>query len=425
MRPRIPDRQSVSLLVLALAVFCTGAGFPAGAKRPASVQVPANPQIPPLRHEVRVVNVEVPVRVYKGETFVNNLTLGDFEVLEDGIPQDVEAVYLIDKTTIARREESRPFSPETARSFYLLFVLYEYNPRIREAVGIFVNQVLRPDDRLFIVTPRTTYRMKPDLLAAAPKDKIADQLTGLIRKDILAGDLAYRSILSRLKRMSGSKVRPIESQLIDPSDLADMGFNSEEEFLMQLRADLAQLEDLRRIDEAQLFNFAEHLKTVGGQKHVFLFYQREFTPTLDKGRQLGYVNDPVLAQFSADLAGYHQKMSAVAVERLKKACADSQVTVSFLYLTTVPTDIGRDQMEERSWDVFQAFSGMAQATGGVVSSSSNTAALMERAAAAAESYYLLYYSPKDKTPDGKFRTIEVRTKPDGLRVVHLAGYTAR
>lgn len=106
--------------------------------------------------------------------------------------------------------------------------------------------------------------MKADLLAAAPKDRIADQLTGLIRKDILAGDLAYRSLLSRLKQMSGSKVRPIEGQMVDPSDLADMGFNSEEEFLMQMRAALAQLEDLRRIDEAGLFNFAEHLKDVGG-----------------------------------------------------------------------------------------------------------------------------------------------------------------
>lgn len=148
-------------------------------------------------------------------------------------------------------------------------------------------------------------------------------------------------------------------------------------------------------------------------------------PTLDKGRQLGHINDPVLAQLSADLNSYHQKMSAAAVDRLKKACADSSVTMNFLYLTTVPTDISRDQMEERSWDVFQAFSGIAQATGGVVSSSSNTAALMERAAAATESYYLLYYSPKDKTADGKFRTIEVRTKQNGLRIIHLAGYTAK
>lgn len=87
MRPGIFDRPSISLLVLALAVLSTGAGFPAGAQRPAAVQATANPQIPPLQHEVRVVNIEVPVRVYKGEAFVDSLTLGDFEVLENGIPR--------------------------------------------------------------------------------------------------------------------------------------------------------------------------------------------------------------------------------------------------------------------------------------------------------------------------------------------------
>ena len=37
-----------------------------------------------LAHETIVVNVEVPVRVFKGGTFVDNLIIDDFEVYEDG-----------------------------------------------------------------------------------------------------------------------------------------------------------------------------------------------------------------------------------------------------------------------------------------------------------------------------------------------------
>jgi hypothetical protein len=106
-------------------------------------------------------------------------------------------------------------------------------------------------------------------------------------------------------------------------------------------------------------------------------------------------------------------------------CAGNSVTINFLYLTTAPTDISRDQMEERQWDVYEIFSGMAQATGGVISSSSNSAALMEKAASASENYYLLYYSPKDKMTDGKFRKIEVKIKNGSYRVEHVAGYLAK
>ncbi|MCJ7611446.1 MAG: hypothetical protein MUP19_04220, partial [Candidatus Aminicenantes bacterium] len=74
-----------------------------------------------LHEERSVVNVGVPVRVFKGPAFVNTLNLGDFEVLEDGIPQKVEAVYLIHQTAVERREELNRFDPSTSRHFYLFF----------------------------------------------------------------------------------------------------------------------------------------------------------------------------------------------------------------------------------------------------------------------------------------------------------------
>lgn len=249
----------------------------------------------PLQYDVRVINIEVPVRVFSGDSFVDSLKLEDFEVYEDGVLQNLEAAYLVKTTSISRKEENQAFNPETSRAFYLFFVLYDYDPRIREALAFFVSNVLHPGDRLFVVTPHATYRMRAETLAAAPKERIADQLTGIIRKDILTENLGYRNTLSNL----------------------------------------------------------------------------------------------------------------------------------FLYLTTVPTDIARAQMEERSWDVYQSFSEMARATGGLISSASNSVALMEKASSASENYYLLYYSPKDKTRDGKFREIKVKVKTGGYRVAHLAGYFAK
>ena len=66
-----------------------------------------------IQQEAVAINIEVPVRVYKGNNFVDNLTIDDFEVFEEGIPQKIEAVYLIKEEAIKR--ENRP-EPEQIRT---------------------------------------------------------------------------------------------------------------------------------------------------------------------------------------------------------------------------------------------------------------------------------------------------------------------
>ena len=74
-----------------------------------------------IQEESVVINIEVPVRVFKGNAFVGDLSIDDFEVLEDGIPQKIEAVYLIKKRTVERSEEKKRFTPDTQRNFDLFF----------------------------------------------------------------------------------------------------------------------------------------------------------------------------------------------------------------------------------------------------------------------------------------------------------------
>ncbi|MFC2167081.1 hypothetical protein ACFLQZ_03870, partial [Acidobacteriota bacterium] len=57
-----------------------------------------------IQEEAIAVNIEVPVRVFKGKTFIDNLTIDDFEIYEDGILQKTEAVYLINKLDIVRED---------------------------------------------------------------------------------------------------------------------------------------------------------------------------------------------------------------------------------------------------------------------------------------------------------------------------------
>ncbi len=113
-----------------------------------------------IQEETLVINVEVPVRVFKGNTFVDNLTIEDFEIYEDGKLQKTEAVYLIKKKSIERREEKKRFSPQTSRHFYLWFEISEYMPRISEAIRYFFDTVFFSGDNLVIVTPLKAYHLK-------------------------------------------------------------------------------------------------------------------------------------------------------------------------------------------------------------------------------------------------------------------------
>ena len=117
-----------------------------------------------IQHQVAVVNIAVPVRVFDGAKFVETLGLDDFEVREDGRPQRVEAVYLI-RGGALKKQEGAPAAvggpaPETRRNFVLLFQVAEYLPEIDKAIDLFFGSVVRPDDVVDVVTPLRTLRLK-------------------------------------------------------------------------------------------------------------------------------------------------------------------------------------------------------------------------------------------------------------------------
>ncbi len=57
-----------------------------------------------IQEKAVAINIEVPTRVFKGKNFIDNLTIDDFEIYEDGILQKTEAVYLIKKMDIVRED---------------------------------------------------------------------------------------------------------------------------------------------------------------------------------------------------------------------------------------------------------------------------------------------------------------------------------
>jgi VWFA-related protein len=384
-----------------------------------------------------VINVEVPVRVFDGGKFIGSLGIDDFEVFEDGEPQKIVAVYEIDKKTITRKEEKKEFKPETSRHFYLFFQITEYSPRIEEALDYFINNVLTPGDNLVVVTPIKTYSMQDDALKVKSKEEIVSQLKELLRKDAFMGSAEYRSALDDLKELTQAIASVLASSggargLENISSTGYEGFGEDDDaldILFQMYTSvLEKLEQTRYVDQYRLLEFARFLKEKDGQKSVFLFYQREFTPQIDS-RLLDQIllarqDKQYITHRIADLVEMYRRDVYIDVDKVKQAYADSSASIHFMFFTKPAEHLPGIQFVEHSEDIYASFREMAKATGGTTESSYNPGFLFKRAVEASESYYLLYYSPTKYLSDGKFKKITVNVKGRKYRVTHRAGYFA-
>jgi len=386
--------------------------------------------------ETLVVNIEVPVRVFDEKRFVDDLTIENFEVYEDGILQKVEAVYLVKKRDIKRSEENRKFSPKTVRNFYLLFEVSDFLPKLGETIEYFIENIFYPGDHLTVVTPVKTYRLKDKTFEVLTKSEIIRQLKGILRKDALIGSADYRSAIRDLTGVTKAITSSIAQGGLEASVTnkpADFGTSAYKDMDLGLQLTtyallLNKLENLRYVNQEKLLGFARHLKAERGQKYVFLFHQREFIPAVEP-RILNqyfsaYQDRPDILHSITGLFDFYKRDIDFDIDLIKKAYSDSSISMHFLYITSPPPIVSGVRMEEHSEDIFSAFREMARATGGFVESSANPLSLFQRAIHASENYYLLYYIPKNYVRDRQFKEIRVKTKNGTYRIVHRAGYYA-
>jgi len=386
-----------------------------------------------VTEESVVINIEVPVRVFEEGRFIDDLTIKDFTVFEDGKSQKIEAVYLVKKTSIECSEESRRFAPNTERNFYLFFEITEYDPRLGKALGQFVQNEIYPNDNLWIITPDGTYHLRGEALGRKSRAQIVDQLIGIMRRDILAGNFEYRSTMSDLAELTLAMTEdPLAEELLPmmrdgSGNPAYEGLFLDEKIYKYVTL-IGQLDNYNLVNEKKLLDFAEVLKYESGQKYVFIFYQKEFIPMIDPTILQDYMtryNDrPDIMQTLTSLYDFYNRDVPFSIDMVKQAYADASISIHFLYLTRPAQRTERIMMRGISDSTFNAFLEMAKATGGFVETSGNPDHLFREALDASENYYLLYYTPKNYKSDGKFRSIEVRVPAKDFRVIHRLGYFA-
>ena len=375
-----------------------------------------------------VINIEVPVRVYDGEQFINDLTIDDFEVLENNIPQKIEAVYLIKRDKIERKEEKKAFKPQMSRCFYLFLDVSKYPQKLQRAIGHFIYDVFLPNDDLIAVTPVKSYRLTDESKKNKSRDEIFEELNGIIRSEALAGSTEFRHTTADLEQLSREMTSFVQQALGLQERTDDFREELMQVKLVEYIGLMSRLQTFRQADEMRLLDLARYLQTQDGQNFVFVFYEKKMIPQIEPRLLRDFLEiaerDPYVVQSLNSTLEYNKNETFIDIDKITQAFADCSTPIHFLHISEPTVSVPGVHFEEYSQETFNALFEVAKATGGDSGSSSNPEFLFQKALDASENYYLLYYTPKDYIPDGKFRSIKVKVKGKNYKVLHRAGYLA-
>jgi len=370
----------------------------------ASSSLPAQQRTTPtFRVEVNYVEIDAVVTDASGQ-FVRNLTKDDFELLEEGTQQSINAFTMVD-LPVARVDPP-------------LFRGTPVEPDVRTNTGEFNGRVI-----LIVLDDLQTdfRRTQPVRLAAKQfvrrfvgvNDLVAIAHTGSGANSGQDFTNSQPRLLKSIDKFTGQKPQRTEGI-------------SDEEKAFKARASLNSLRAS-----------AEFLSNIRGRRKAVVWFGEGIDydiegvagPPADQGRSITQRGEsaPVIRDGMRDLIAVANRagVSFYGVDaRGVGAGLDEAIDLTGLD-DDFQTDNGMVKVMDdtrRSQDFLRTIS---QETGGfAVLSRGDLNGSFARIIQQNSSYYLLGYYPKNDKRDGKFRKVDLRVKRPGLEVKARGGYTA-
>ena len=428
------------LLAVALVSALAGAAAIEG-QSPATP--PQEPQRPTFRLDANFVRVDI-YPTSDGKP-VTDLTAADFEVLEDGVPQQIETFERIDiagHTPVEQRRDPNNVAEmraqaENPRARVFVIFLDTYNTemtgshRMQRSLVSMLDQMLAPDDLFAVMTPQ----MSPSDLAFARKTETVE---GYLRRYWTWGerdrlyptDPMERQYIDCYPGPAGQLISPLAQELID---------RRREKFALNALHDLSlYLRGLREERKAVI------AVTIGW-----------LLPRADRGLsgagpppgQIGttpsgrLTTDRMKSDYGQSIADCEKDRQTLAYADLFQEYQDlidvaNRSNVSFypvdsrgLSASDTPMGFGPERSPAneiaRVRRRVEGLQTLAVDTDGLAVINTNDIDTgLKRIVADMSSYYLVGYYTKNAKLDGRFRKITVRVKRPGVNVRARRGYKA-
>ena len=405
----------------------------AAAAVPTAVAVYAQQQ-PVFRAAVQVV--EVDARVFDADgRFVTTLTRDDFEVLEDGVPQQVVAVSLVGAGTagsigsarsggsagsvpVEPSERAEPAEPRTSakQTWIFFFDLNHLTPgggfdRARTAAETFVREQLPPGDMAGVLAG--------DKMIGGRLTSNRAELLSYVRQVKPRGESRARTIeltrewprfrneeeaLEVARRINEVTQRVVTRACSDDPDACMMADSMVDQKAARLAAGIQQQS---HETFAALNGLATGLARVPGPKTV-VFLSNGF-PTF------GLEN--TLRTVVGQTARSGARVYAIDVRGLNRGGMGDRLDAA-TFDDAVGGPPAFDALEN-------GVNSLAVDTGGMmIRNENNIGRALTQIAADAGTYYVIGYQPSNTAFDGKYRKIEIRVRRPGLTVRARQGYLA-
>jgi VWFA-related protein len=400
--------------LLALSILSVALGGAAAAQQTGGGPPAPDSQQPAVTFRAEVNYVEVDARVVDAQgRFVPGLTQKDFQIFEDGKPQQVSVFALVN---IPMQREPRPLfadrpverDTQTNVSGYsgrvYLIVLDDLHTqpllsqRTRMAARQFVERYMGANDVAAVV--HTSGRVE------AAQEFTSNPRLLLAAIDKFMGQKLRSSVLNRIEMEQMTRGTRQQGERIDDIDAAERGFKARNT-LDSLRNYALALEGVRGRRKA-LVLFSEGID----YDITDPFNNRDATSVIDATR------DAIAAATRANVAFY-----GIDVRGLGAGSETSIEVQSFPEDRTLGLDSSALANETRLGQ--DSLRVLSEETGGfAVVNNNNTGNAFERLVEENSSYYVLGYYPANERRDGRFRRIEVKVNRPGLTVRARRGYVA-
>ncbi|MDQ3486429.1 MAG: VWA domain-containing protein, partial [Acidobacteriota bacterium] len=397
------------------------------AQQPAPQPPPAQQARPTFTSSTQLV--EIDVRVFdKDGRFVTGLTPDDFEIVEDGASQRVQTFFFVDDpggaggALAAAPGVALPAPPVEAagprprQTWIFFFDLNHLTPgggydRARKAVEDFIR------DRF----------QEGDVGGVLAGDKMINNRLTSVRQELL-------DAVTAVKPLSDSRNRSIELTREYPRLL------NEEEALRVARGERGPLQRATQracSDDPEQCPVAEQMVRQKGQRMAGDI-QRASLRTLSSvnglAAGLAKMPGPKTVVFLSDgfvAQDIETTLRSIVGQVGRAGARIYAIDVRGLNRGGNAGIIDQAQVEDSAGpatkfdSVADGPNSLAVDTGGMmIRNQNNIGRALETIAADANRYYVLGFSPVNTNWDGKFRTVQVRVKRDGVRVRARKGYLA-
>ena len=401
----------------------------------AAAQSQDAPRQPVFRASTSIVEVTVIVRDGDGR-FVRDLTIADFEVREDGAPQQIQTLYLVERPAAAAAPEApapgAPAAPVTApparRAFVFLFDMDHLSPggltRAREAVETFATGRILPTDISAVIAQGAQGgRLSSDHLATL---KVAEGLKP--RADRVARDQSLRQwprIVSPLEAeriarndehvLSEARDRACEERRMDCIDAEETGGKVDRgpeanrqtvENELRLKASTYIVESRAASERAvgALTQVATALEQSPGRKTLIWMTEGTWAGEIaERAREAAFrASQSGVAVYTIDPRGLNRSGGA-GLDAVGAA------------------DVGQAFLQDMD-DIANV---MATGSGGrAIRSENNLGRALGIIEDDTSTYYVLGYAPPEEADRTKYRPLQVRITRDGLDASVRHGFMA-